>query len=1356
MRSFFNRVLIIIIGLSVLLSLFITFLPSLISTEWGKSKVEHWINHKIPGTVEIRTVNLHWGKGQNIEGFILRDPEGQSVMGFEKLYTEASIWQLIKNGTHFGFTRIKDFNAAIVTDENGQSNLQKAFGLGPTTQASLPPSTISLSDVQGDFYLTTIPDIPFTAHLKGTTREGNLIGSFEVDVVLNGLDGSDWSEWKEEANRILSVEGGKDAKIRAKIVNFPVNLIDQFMILKGFKHAYLRPIIGEKLDINLNKDPDSNGLVFNLSLLSPNLQGNVKGFIGNNVITIHEPALFKVDLNPESINSFMHEHFGLLDSTTLEFAIKELQIPLNFFAKAEPLDMCQYGFNIQANLTPTLINYSNNKPLKINDFRASIIAPLCSQDIKFKLLGRAEQQDEPFEINLKSVLSKPKNAYNFFYQLKQNMNSVLSVSHLPVNLVPLNTHKSSIFNLIGPHIDVQFDAQHISNDRFEGSIALQSPTLQLEKTHLELSDELKITLPALLKLEIQPNSFSDFFESDKWTLDKSYQAQIKINQLHIPLQNPEKGQISFDASFPNLTFPNLTTLGELKIKDLLINGGSKDQSLWQVSLTFDSELLQANLQPSLILYSPINWTASSLLKINPSGKFEIPSLKIKAEGIAGGAELDGQLNPDYIFTQNKPFTMYYRLTPKGFKEIAKSCNLINIPKLQSTSFFEFSLEPTAIDFKNDWLSKLLLKGTAHIDQMTLKENTNLSVSMEKISIPIVVDARHNILDVVLQGTAFSSLDPKPNLFSMTLKVEQWLFDNKLDFNHTKTEFSSHLIAIPTALVSRFFTDQDLTPLVGKSLDFELKTLVDREKHNSGYWDMNIDGTSIHARTRLFLDDTITLYVSRNPTAIVRWTITPEGYDYLQKSILKTTSPLTLTGPFTLTFHLSSLNFPFKFDASSFEEGQMTAHLDSTEMKWKEFPSLAPIKWEGKIESAKLSKMINFEFLTKSKESTSLTLKGTLSEIFDVTKRLKQFDQMNIELGLKADQLPAELFQATGLLEASQVEKIKSIWGDKIDAHGNVQLQNLTGPIQAEINGTNGKAYIKGHLANGALQLDEPLTWSIRVTPLLGKNILSKNAPFLSTLIGADNPIQLTIDPQGFSCPLVPFDLTKTSVEKGTIDAGKLHFLNQGDLNSILSYITPVSDSQMTIWFTPIFFQLHQGDLHLKRFDMLVAYLYTLACWGKMDLNSHDFDLVLGLTSQSLNQAFAVEGLNNNYILQVPIKGRKGHVEVDKAKIIGRVSALVTQMKGGNKGKILGSILEMAVSDGTDPTPPEPTTNPFPWHKEWQYIPKTSAKSPVQEKSSQAPSKKETVNKNDTDRKSDKKKNKTKDKVESFLQLLDQI
>lgn len=1350
MRSFIYRLTGSLFFLMVLLGLFIVFLPSFLSTEWGKNQLESWLNRQIPGSVEIRSIDLHWGKGQKIEGLVLRDPEGQSVLGFEKLYTDATMWQLFNKSTHLGFSRIKDFNAAIVTDQNGQSNLQKALGCSPILDPKLPPTTISLSDVQGNFYLAADKNIPLSAHLKGTTREGSLIGSFEINLMLTGLEGANWSEWKEDAQRYLSVEGSKDAKIQANVVNFPTDLIDQLLVLKGSKYPYLRSLLGEKLDFTLEKEPDSKGLVFNLSVLAPNLQGDLKGRIENDLLTLQEPANVYFDLFPESAHSFFHPHIDLQQASRLNLSLQEVQIPLGFFSNAQPVDQCQYAFHMHANLSPTIINMAPFKEIKIQNLKAELHAPSCGKEILMKIYGKAEERREAFEINYETTLNKPEHAENLFNQLMTGMQASLNLSHFPLDLLPLGL-PSPFLKSIGSNGDLQLTFHQLGENHFEGELSAQTPFMQLNHAKFKIDQEFAIASPVEINWEIQTDSLQMLLASDKWKFSQAQQARIAIEQLHIPLDRPEKAKIEIDAFLPALTLSNLTELGEVKLKDVQLNIEGKSLSVWQTALSLQSELLLPDQSPSPILNSPIDWSISSLLKVNPNGKFEIPTIFAKAQGAALTADLDGQLTSDQIFIQNKPITLSYQVTPKAFDAISNIFHLRHKLEMQNTSMLDLELEPIALDLKYDWLSKLILKGDGHIDQITLKEKSGVVFSMEKITIPFAVDARHNALTVGLEGSGFSNLEQKPNNFFMNLNVNQWLQENQVDLNHSKTEFDSRFINIPTSLISRFLTTYDLSPLFGPSLDIEFKTLIDRETQNSGYWDMNIDGSSIHARARLFLDESITLYESKNPTAIVKWTVTPEGYEYLSRKFFRTANPMTLSEPFTMTAQISSLNIPCELDAAAIEKGQITANLLTSDLKWKELPELAPVKWTGKIESQTLSKMINFNLVGQTRDSFTLSIEGSFENLFQDSNELKDFDQMSFNLDVKAERLTPSFFQAINLLDAKQIGKFKALWGEKIDAQATIRLQELTGPVASEIQGDIGRASLKGQLTKGILTLKSPLEWSIKVTPMLGENVLNKNTPFLSSVVNADHPIVLSIDPEGFSCPLIPFDLTKAAVNKGKIDAGKVYFLNQGELKNLLNYITPVSDNRMAIWFTPMFFQMHEGDIHLQRFDMLVANLYTLACWGDIDIKSQNLDLTLGLTAPSLNYAFGVQGLDEDYILQVPLKGRKGKIEIDKAKMIGRISALVAQLKGGNKGKLLGTLLEIAVADHVDPTPPRPTTHPFPWAKEWRYQTKKGPTPDHSDKEiSQMPEK-------DHSSKSDKKKHHpSKDKVESFLHLLDKI
>jgi hypothetical protein len=206
-------------------------------------------------------------------------------------------------------------------------------------------------------------------------------------------------------------------------------------------------------------------------------------------------------------------------------------------------------------------------------------------------------------------------------------------------------------------------------------------------------------------------------------------------------------------------------------------------------------------------------------------------------------------------------------------------------------------------------------------------------------------------------------------------------------------------------------------------------------------------------------------------------------------------------------------------------------------------------------------------------------------------------------------------------------------------------------------------------------------------------------------------------------------------------------------------IHPITGQYLTIWFTPVYFDLNRGVLSLKRFDMLVGQSYTLANWGSINLMTQQANFVLGLTAQTLQFAFNMQGLDENYILQIPLHTAKGKVEIDKKKALARISSLAAQMHGSDKGKLLGNILDMVLSEKGE-SYPSPTTQPFPWQKEFDSSPKPSAPSNQTETSS-SPSPSEPQDNNPQEKKKKKKKKKSlnddnlKGLQDGALQILDQ-
>ena len=207
-----------------------------------------------------------------------------------------------------------------------------------------------------------------------------------------------------------------------------------------------------------------------------------------------------------------------------------------------------------------------------------------------------------------------------------------------------------------------------------------------------------------------------------------------------------------------------------------------------------------------------------------------------------------------------------------------------------------------------------------------------------------------------------------------------------------------------------------------------------------------------------------------------------------------------------------------------------------------------------------------------------------------------------------------------------------------------------------------------------MTLLKPFKWEIKLTPELGDAVLSEYIPIFSKIIGSDEPLVLEIDPKDFSMPITQFKIENMYLAKGTISLGKVHFKNEGDLKTVINLVKPIEHNELVIWFTPQYFHLIKGLLHLKRLDMLIADRYSLATWGEIDLLTEKLNLTVGLGTETLKYAFNISDLEPNYMFQIPIKGQSGKIDINTTKVTARIGALIARTQSNSTGKLMGGIL----------------------------------------------------------------------------------
>lgn len=289
------------------------------------------------------------------------------------------------------------------------------------------------------------------------------------------------------------------------------------------------------------------------------------------------------------------------------------------------------------------------------------------------------------------------------------------------------------------------------------------------------------------------------------------------------------------------------------------------------------------------------------------------------------------------------------------------------------------------------------------------------------------------------------------------------------------------------------------------------------------------------------------------------------------------------------------------------------------------------------------------------------------------------------------------------------ERAEATMGNHLNGEMTVSLSDGNGYVNGVLKGDHGSIELSASISDGYITLRAPFILQTHMSPHFATVVLGPLLPFFATALESDQLIELRIEPDNFFAPLTGAALTNIGVGQGSLQVGRVQFRNQGAIESMLSILKPAATGQISIWFTPAYFSIHQGVLTLQRLDMLVMQAYHLALWGALNFNSETVDMKLGMGATALNKAFSMPNpLSPDEMVAFPLRGPFGNASVDKARALTQITGLIAKLQGSPQGFIIGSFIQAAGRIGEDPIPP-PTTQPFPW-KETQVQPGSPAKS----------------------------------------------
>lgn len=318
--------------------------------------------------------------------------------------------------------------------------------------------------------------------------------------------------------------------------------------------------------------------------------------------------------------------------------------------------------------------------------------------------------------------------------------------------------------------------------------------------------------------------------------------------------------------------------------------------------------------------------------------------------------------------------------------------------------------------------------------------------------------------------------------------------------------------------------------------------------------------------------------------------------------------------------------------------------------------------------------------------------------FSLQGQIRNFNQDVPEFSVRCEWASFPTLPIARILNArNQIDEnsVVQLLGASFDLQGSASFRDEKGLFELTLHAPNIDSSIHGSIENHDLTLLQPLTAVLRLTPELSQWILRDMNPLFVAGLEAKSPIYLRIEPSRFRCPLFPFRLENLQIGQGTLDVGQLRCSNGGSLSALISLMKNKSLSsaqKMDVWFTPLFFSLHDGLLTTSRIDCLIDQTIHICTWGNIDYLSDRLDMYVGLPAETLQQSFGIEQLPADYVMKIALRGTMKKPKLATHAAAAKIAALLAAQKSSQNWLSSGILGIFGEIDSNVPPP----HRPFPW------------------------------------------------------------
>ncbi|MBS0652865.1 MAG: hypothetical protein JSR39_04970, partial [Verrucomicrobia bacterium] len=727
------------IGILCLLIALFFLTPTIMSTGWGKKRVEDKLGQSLGGMMSIDDLSLSWFGSQSIKGIALKDAGGQVILSCPMVMGTSSLWNVLFS---------QDLGEWTVSSPEYtlRSSLQPAAALKPAMRGIakaglLPEVTLSAAGLQSGFkgyygklsvtdgkIIVVSPnvdpisfnEIALTASLPKTDSQLQI--NLQCKTVQQQVQGnvSVTATLKDLEAKVPSVSA------KASLVQLPVLGIDQ--ILSQFyapMNGLLLNLIGPTIDMNLDVDSAKDTFQLNLDANSPQFNAHLSTHGFDGIVSLKTPGLIKLTMPPKSFSKFSQlipALRGIVLTQPATFLINVSELSMNMPMSQD--DLKSLKLNAILSSTPPSAWEFNQQTFVLQNLEMQFATQQLGSGLTTsgKLNGMTANQ--PIQLNYQADL------YELLGGSPKGKGS-LQVQQLPLAIAgQLAGLTFPVADLLGPSLNASaaFDLEG-ANGTFQ--LSANTAYLNIPTMKFSLNKGLSLLEPAPITYTLTPNALPSLELAQNATL------QCMIEQCSLPSFDAlDKIQLAITAKTDQLP------LGQFPLQNINFRAGV--QTVDQISLNLTSNQAKASLVASL----------------NPQRTALVLKQPLSIEAIIDNALYQAKVSKQAVLTQNATLTL--------------------------------TVEPFSLPLDQSQLKSLKVKGLANIPLLALASlDQTKTITLAQMQAPFLLDAKSKTMGLQCSAQVQAKDSPNGSL-NFTAALTNLIFDPAFDLSQAKIEANGNL------------------------------------------------------------------------------------------------------------------------------------------------------------------------------------------------------------------------------------------------------------------------------------------------------------------------------------------------------------------------------------------------------------------------------------------------------------------------------------------------------------------------------------------------------------------------------------